>query len=919
MAGKLNKEQFVPTNSHYFKISWIQKLKVYKTQTHYFVVGSNYAESKFRLLKIKRTDPYELIIIDDGVDYTVRQVNDILEALLGSTGGPLLGKTNKKYIPKYTGYGIIGFVRFVEGYYLILVTKQSKVADIGGNLVYKIEDTSMIYIPNNNAKISQPDEWRYLKAFQTVDLSSNFYYSFSYDLTNNLQHNMLMLQSCNSEANGNGDVERDIAVESDGSTGESWVYVSENELAAMKVKDEKRSKDFTEAKHAQKKRFAVGFTPCDRFLWNKYLLEPLEFECVSDLWNIKIIHGHIGQTCINVYGKPIYITLIGRRSCRYAGTRFMKRGCNINGDVANEVETEQIVHCASATSLHHTQFTSYVQHRGSVPVHWSQDISASVVPAKPPIVLSLDNPFSQATAHHFQAMMQRYGSPIMVLNLVRKREKRFRESVLGQEFKVAVDYLNQFLSSEQQIKFFAFDMAHQSRKNSNVLARLAELAILSLQATGIFQSKPLLFKSSLDEDARWRQLGGQFIQGFRIQTGVLRTNCVDCLDRTNSAQFVAGKSALAYQLFSLGVLSEPNLNFDTDVTRLYEEMFDQHGDIIALQYGGSQLVHTIQTYRRTIAPWASHSRDIVTTLSRYYSNTFSDADKQAAINLFLGIFKPFPSQDPLWDLSTDYYLHNQDIDVLKSFSVHNYLQWWLPEVIASLPLPMDTILNLRSHNVTHRDGQCHVSRKQLTQHCEECSDWFSNFHRVEELTSFDECLGFQMTNTLNSCIANGYSDLSPFAVRGENWQHLKHERLQPDSTTSQSSLDVSSNESSDSDENVPDVKRASLNNDVQNETQTSLTPWLKPPTLEEFSPQSMYGIDIEHATSAQDEKTYRRYVDYEELLADQGPYVNDMANTDIKLTPVDPQSMLIYVDSVSHNYHVDTEFYRDYVCQFSLD
>jgi len=55
--------------------------------------------------------------------------------------------------------------------------------------------------------------------------------------------------------------------------------------------------------------------------------------------------------------------------------------------------------------------------------------------------------------------------------------------------------------------------------------------------------------------------------GYRIQTGVLRTNCVDCLDRTNSAQFVAGKCALAHQLFSLGVLSEPSIDFDTDTTR----------------------------------------------------------------------------------------------------------------------------------------------------------------------------------------------------------------------------------------------------------------------------------------------------------------------------------------------------------------
>ena len=55
--------------------------------------------------------------------------------------------------------------------------------------------------------------------------------------------------------------------------------------------------------------------------------------------------------------------------------------------------------------------------------------------------------------------------------------------------------------------------------------------------------------------------------GYRVQTGVLRTNCVDCLDRTNSAQFIVGKCALAFQLYSLGVLLEPDISFETDVTR----------------------------------------------------------------------------------------------------------------------------------------------------------------------------------------------------------------------------------------------------------------------------------------------------------------------------------------------------------------
>ena len=41
-----------------------------------------------------------------------------------------------------------------------------------------------------------------------------------------------------------------------------------------------------------------------------------------------------------------------------------------------------------------------------------------------------------------------------------------------------------------------------------------------------------------------------FVHRFvlKFQTGILRVNCVDCLDRTNTAQFMVGKCALGFQV-----------------------------------------------------------------------------------------------------------------------------------------------------------------------------------------------------------------------------------------------------------------------------------------------------------------------------------------------------------------------------------
>lgn len=89
-----------------------------------------------------------------------------------------------------SAYGVLGFISFMESYYLILVTKRTKCAVIGMHIIYTIKDTVMIRVSEPSAKQSHPLEQRYLKIFTNIDLNSNFYFSYSYDLTRTLQHNL---------------------------------------------------------------------------------------------------------------------------------------------------------------------------------------------------------------------------------------------------------------------------------------------------------------------------------------------------------------------------------------------------------------------------------------------------------------------------------------------------------------------------------------------------------------------------------------------------------------------------------------------------------------------------------------------------------------------------------------------------------
>ncbi|GIZ01749.1 polyphosphoinositide phosphatase [Caerostris extrusa] len=474
----------------------------------------------------------------------------------------------------------------------------------------------------------------------------------------------------------------------------------------------------------------------------------------------------------------------------FAGTRFLKRGTNDKGDVANEVETEQIVFDSTVSPLTVGNFTSFVQMRGSIPSQWSQDISKMV--PKPAITLDIADPFCYVAGQHFNVLLRRYGSPIVVLNLVKRREQKRHESILSEEFSEAISYLNQFLPPQHQIINIGFDMAHtnKKKKTAEVMPRLAHIAYRVLNKTGIFHSRKEFYSQKVNPHIyRKLSLGGYLKEDHsRVQTGIVRVNCVDCLDRTNTAQFALGKAALAFQLYVLGVLENPKLEFDTDCVRMLEELYEDHGDTLALQYGGSQLVHRVKTYRK-ISPLSSHSRDILQTLSRYYSNTFSDADKQNAINLFLGMYKPSKTATPLWDLMTDFYLHNSIAAGKRICHRNLYTCWWDYNVMNSLPLPKK------------KELESSLTEIVKTHPMDPRTDGFFDHYRPFEMTSLEDLLSFYMNHSVRDVMPSFTSDYSPFSVRvrpGRRSESIGEKPPNP-SVTGISSTASASSETSDTD------------------------------------------------------------------------------------------------------------------------
>ena len=117
----------------------------------------------------------------------------------------------------------------------------------------------------------------------------------------------------------------------------------------------------------------------------------------------------INQVQIN--GQTFFWSLISRRSIQRAGTRLFCRGINVEGHVANYVETEQIVEFNG-------QCISFVQTRGSMPFYWRQLPNLRYKP-KPQLIQGKDH--LTASQKHFEAQIGLYGRQVVV-NLVKYSE-----------------------------------------------------------------------------------------------------------------------------------------------------------------------------------------------------------------------------------------------------------------------------------------------------------------------------------------------------------------------------------------------------------------------------------------------------------------------------------------------------------------
>jgi hypothetical protein len=300
------------------------------------------------------------------------------------------------------------------------------------------------------------------------------------------------------------------------------------------------------------------------------------------------------------------LTLVSRRSVNRAGVRYLRRGLDNDGYVANSVETEQIL-CTISPDSNTERIYSYVQYRGSMPLFFSQ----SPYGLKPiPVIRGGFDQNLAAFKLHFSHLFEKYGR-VQAVSLV---EKKGTEAKVGEMYEKLVERAKTddgLVMDQLAFEWFDFHAVCKGFRFENVA---------------------LLFSSieKMLDSFGWTEMNDS--QRTKEQSGVLRVNCMDCLDRTNVVQSACGRLVLEKQLATQDV----QIDLQKDIgTAWFNTLWADNGDAISRQYAGTAALKGdfTRTRRRSISGALT---DFGLSLGRYYNNIVNDYFAQAVIDFLLG-------------------------------------------------------------------------------------------------------------------------------------------------------------------------------------------------------------------------------------------------------------------------------------------
>ncbi|GJD03026.1 Phosphoinositide phosphatase [Colletotrichum higginsianum IMI 349063] len=512
--------------------------------------------------------------------------------------------------------GILGIIQLRLDKYVIVITKAEPVGRLKGHTVYKVIATEIL--PMRERQIRDPDEDTFIGLLDTFMKNGPMYFSYSLDLTNSFQRQAS----------------------------------ADTSLPLWQRAD-------------------------DRFFFNRFIQSDLvDFRTrgarghvgpqpAVDPFILPVIFGMLEIRPTTFKGTPVTVTLISRRSRHRGGTRYFTRGLDDEGHAANYNETEQITIFNDSTSTmggfagstdmqsgkygangKETQIMAYVQTRGSVPAYWAEINSLRYVPKLQ--IRGIDSALPAAKAH-FDEQIRIYGDNYLI-NLVNQkgREQRVKttyeqvveklvsspkertegDRITDEKFTViqpekrAVEF--------DRLHYIYFDYHHETKgmKMHRAYALVEKL------------------RDALDSQAYFRAVDMPGSNDGRLeprgyQTSVMRTNCMDCLDRTNVVQSMFARHMLDRIFEEMGLMTRGSSFRDEDPAfeHMFRNLWADNADVVSCSYSGTGAMKTdvTRTGNRTKVGALQDARIGVT---RYFKNNFFDGPRQDSYDLFLGVYTP---------------------------------------------------------------------------------------------------------------------------------------------------------------------------------------------------------------------------------------------------------------------------------------
>ena len=514
----------------------------------------------------------------------------IIELNKTSNESEELEKYNSNINPFYC-YGIAGCLQANKNRYLIYIEDVIKKGEFLGENIYLI--TKFNYIPYESDAID-PEDYQYIKMINDFLGRNRLFFSDRVDLTMSFKYLNNLLGQNNEK---------------------KWTNI-------------------------------FSFSNMN-YCWNSHLANIFirNKSDSLDQFIFPIINGFFGICSGEEYSGDLTLALIARKDIRRSGMRFLIRGADKNGNVANFVEIEELLISKHSNNI---IINSYIQVRGSVPFIWTQEPNMT---RNPKIEIN-NNPEENynSFSSHINELLNKYES-IHCINLIDKKKDQLK---LGKQYeKLCNEFKTKQTKEGRNLEYSWFDFHHECKKmrydnikklfmQESVSKSIEESRYTNIQ---IDQKKYEDMLKDKGNKVLEYFIKNDFLNFIQRQKVVFRTNCVDSLDRANVVQSVFGRYFLHLMLKDLGLADvipskdDIFMQFRGNFESKFKNLWADNGDHLSFCYSGTGAMKAdfVRTGKRTLM---GNLRDLILTIRRLYINNLMDGYNQDCHDYFLGNLNP---------------------------------------------------------------------------------------------------------------------------------------------------------------------------------------------------------------------------------------------------------------------------------------